>query len=126
MIDPETRAHIRHKFFAEHWKIGTIAQAFKSIFIVVVSRNRSDGKRAQAFSAVMAVRASATANSKCSTTRAFTLRSCCFSLDQAGSMGFEVGRIGRQIKQLRTPTFDHRTYGRDFVGTQVVEDHDVA
>ena len=28
MIDPETRAHIRHKFFAEHWKIGTIAQAF--------------------------------------------------------------------------------------------------
>ena len=28
MIDQETRAHIRHKFFAEHWKIGTIAQAF--------------------------------------------------------------------------------------------------
>src|SRR6516225_5230118 len=28
MIDEETRAHIRHKFFAEHWKIGTIAQAF--------------------------------------------------------------------------------------------------
>jgi transposase len=28
MIDEETRAHIRHWFFAEHWKIGTIAQAF--------------------------------------------------------------------------------------------------
>ena len=27
MISPETRAQIRHWFFAEHWKIGTIAQA---------------------------------------------------------------------------------------------------
>ncbi|HEY5503790.1 MAG TPA: hypothetical protein VIK28_01430, partial [Sedimentisphaerales bacterium] len=26
MIDTETRAHIRHLFYAEHWKIGTIAQ----------------------------------------------------------------------------------------------------
>jgi transposase len=26
MIDPETRAQIRHWFFAEHWKIGTIAR----------------------------------------------------------------------------------------------------
>src|ERR1044072_200642 len=27
MISPETRVQIRHYFFAEHWKIGTIAQA---------------------------------------------------------------------------------------------------
>ena len=26
MIDDETRAHIRHLFYAEHWKIGTIAR----------------------------------------------------------------------------------------------------
>jgi len=26
MMDPETRARIRHYFYAEHWKIGTIAQ----------------------------------------------------------------------------------------------------
>jgi transposase len=26
MIDAETRAHIRHLFYAEHWKIGTIAR----------------------------------------------------------------------------------------------------
>ena len=26
MIDTETRAHIRHLFYAEHWKIGTIAR----------------------------------------------------------------------------------------------------
>ena len=26
MIDPEVRARIRHYFYAEHWKIGTIAQ----------------------------------------------------------------------------------------------------
>ena len=26
MIDSETRAHIRHLFYAEHWKIGTIAR----------------------------------------------------------------------------------------------------
>jgi len=26
MIDPETRAHIRHLFYAEHWKVGTIAR----------------------------------------------------------------------------------------------------
>jgi transposase len=29
MISPETRAQIRHWFFAEHWKIGTIAQALR-------------------------------------------------------------------------------------------------
>jgi IS30 family transposase len=27
MISPETRVQIRRYFFAEHWKIGTIAQA---------------------------------------------------------------------------------------------------
>jgi IS30 family transposase len=26
LIDSETRAHIRHLFYAEHWKIGTIAR----------------------------------------------------------------------------------------------------
>jgi transposase len=26
MIDPKTRAHIRHLFYAEHWKVGTIAR----------------------------------------------------------------------------------------------------
>jgi len=26
MIDPETRAQIRRYFYAEHWKIGTIAR----------------------------------------------------------------------------------------------------
>ncbi len=26
MIDKETRARIRHLFYAEHWKIGTIAR----------------------------------------------------------------------------------------------------
>ena len=26
MIDPEKRTQIRHYFYAEHWKIGTIAQ----------------------------------------------------------------------------------------------------
>ena len=29
MISPETRAQIRHWFFAEHWKIGTIAEALR-------------------------------------------------------------------------------------------------
>jgi len=29
MIDAETRARIRHYFFAEHWKIGTIAQELR-------------------------------------------------------------------------------------------------
>jgi transposase len=29
MIDPETRARIRHLFYAEHWKVGTIARELR-------------------------------------------------------------------------------------------------
>lgn len=40
--------------------------------------------------------------------------------------GVEVGRIVRQIQLLCAAAFDQRTHARDFVGPQVVEDHDVA
>ena len=41
-------------------------------------------------------------------------------------MGLKSGEWRWQIKQLRAPAFDQRTHGRDFVGGQVVEDHDAS
>ena len=68
-------------------------------------------------------KASVMAASRLSTVRALAERSCCLIFDHACSMGVEVGRIRRQVKQFRSRGLAQAPYSFHFMGGQIVHNH---